>query len=434
MRFARVLSIVAAVAVSGLAAVAAATGPETAAGGTPTFTKDVAPILYKSCIECHRATMFAPMSLTSYEDARPWARSIKKRVAERTMPPWGSDMPHGRFRNDPRLTDQEIETIVSWVDAGAPKGDLADMPKLPAMADGWTIGKPDAVYSMTEDFKIPAAGTIDYNYIRIPVNLPEDRWYTAVEIKPSARAYVHHIIAYTEPHSDQPPRRGSTFGPTNITGVSPNKPGLVFEPGIAKLLRAGHDVILEIHYTTNGAEATDRTQVGFVFAKEAPTKVHVTGLAVQPKFLIPRRRSERGGESRHRAQTGRGHDEPDAAHAQARQGHDLHGALRRRHVGSAPERAEIRLQLADHLRTGRAEAPAEGNQGRGRGALRQLAGQQIQSRPHEGREMGRPDVGRDDDRILGFGGRPPGGVPKGTIVKGHRAAAGHSKIEWSSAM
>ena len=287
MRFARVLSIVAAVAVSVLATVAAATGPETTAGGTPTFTKDVAPIFYKSCIECHRATMFAPMSLTSYEDARPWARSIKKRVAERTMPPWGSDMPHGRFRNDPRLTDQEIETIVSWVDAGAPKGDLADMPKLPAMADGWTIGKPDAVYSMTEDFKIPAAGTIDYKYIRIPVNLPEDRWYTAVEIKPSARAYVHHIIAYTEPHSDQPPRRGSTFGPTNITGVSPNKPGLAFEPGIAKLLRAGHDVILEIHYTTNGAEATDRTQVGFVFAKEAPAKVHVTGLAVQPKFLIP---------------------------------------------------------------------------------------------------------------------------------------------------
>ena len=95
MRFARMLSFVAAVFVSVLAAVAAATGPETVAGATPTFTKDVAPILYKSCIECHRATMFAPMSLTSYEDARPWARSIKKRVAERTMPPWGSDMPHG---------------------------------------------------------------------------------------------------------------------------------------------------------------------------------------------------------------------------------------------------------------------------------------------------------------------------------------------------
>ena len=114
MRFARVLGFF-------VMAVAAA-GPAAAAEGTPTFTKDVAPIFYKSCIECHRATMFAPMSLTSFEDARPWVRSIKRRVTERTMPPWGSDMAHGIFRNDPRLTDQEIQTIVSWIDGGAPRG------------------------------------------------------------------------------------------------------------------------------------------------------------------------------------------------------------------------------------------------------------------------------------------------------------------------
>jgi len=261
--------------------------PALAADGKPTFTKDVAPIFYKSCIECHRATMFAPMSLTSYEDARPYLRAIKQRVTARTMPPWGSDMPHGVFRNDPRLSDQEVQTIVSWIDGGAPKGDMADMPKMPALAEGWTIGTPDAVFSMTEDYKIPAAGTIQYLYIRIPVNLPEDRWYTAVEIKPSARGHVHHIIAYTEPHSDAPTKPGNTFGPTNITGVSPNKPGLVFEPGIAKLLRAGHDIILQMHYTTNGTEATDRTQVGFVFAREPPKQLHVTGLAVQPRFVIP---------------------------------------------------------------------------------------------------------------------------------------------------
>src|SRR5499427_1840103 len=276
-----------------LAVIAAATllaaAPARAADGTaaPTFSKDVAPIFYKSCVECHRPTMFAPMSLMSYDAARPWLRSIKQRVTARTMPPWGSDMPHGVFRNDPRLTDQEVQTIVSWIDGGAPKGDMADMPTMPALADGWTIGKPDAVFSMTEDYKIPATGTIDYLYIRIPVNLPEDRWYTAVEIKPSARAHVHHIIAYTEPSSDKPTRPGNTFGPTNITGVSPNKPGLVFEPGIAKLLRAGHDIILQMHYTTNGTEAIDRTQIGFVFAKEPPTQVHVTGLAAQPRFVIP---------------------------------------------------------------------------------------------------------------------------------------------------
>src|SRR3954467_10385407 len=120
-----------------------------AADAAPTFTKDVAPIFYKSCIECHRATMFAPMSLTSYEDARPWLRSIKQRVSARTMPPWGSDMPHGVFKNDPRLSEAEVQTIVSWIDGGAPKGNPADMPKMPAFAEGWGIGKPDAVYSMT---------------------------------------------------------------------------------------------------------------------------------------------------------------------------------------------------------------------------------------------------------------------------------------------
>src|SRR6478609_4973470 len=210
MRVALVSSIF---VVAGLAA-----APAMAAGSPPTFTKDVAPIFYKSCIECHRATMFAPMSLTTYEDARPWLRSIKQKVTARTMPPWGSDMPHGVLRNDPRLTDKEVETIVSWVDGGAPKGDMANMPKMPAFADGWTIGKPDAIYAMKEEYKIPASGTIEYLYLRVPVNLPEDRWYTAVEIKPSARSHVHHIIAYTEPHSDAPTRPGSTFGPTNITG------------------------------------------------------------------------------------------------------------------------------------------------------------------------------------------------------------------------
>ena len=278
MRFALVLSIVVA---GGAAAV-----PVMAADGTPTFTKDVAPIFYKSCIECHRATMFAPMSLTSYDDARPWLRSIKQRVTERTMPPWGSDMPHGVLRNDPRLTDQEIQTIVSWIDGGAPKGDMADMPKMPQLAEGWTIGKPDMVFAMTEDFKIPATGAVEYQYIRIPVNLPEDRYFKAIEIKPGARAQVHHVIAFTQP-SDEPTRPGGALGSTNIGGVTPNKPGVVFDPGVARLLRGHQDIILQMHYTTNGKEAVDRTQVGFVFAKEPPKQIHVTGLAVQPRFLIP---------------------------------------------------------------------------------------------------------------------------------------------------
>ena len=115
----------ASVSISRLAA-QSVTVPAGGIGTEVTFTKDVAPIFYKSCIDCHRANMFAPMSLTSYEDARPWLSSIKRRVMERTMPPWGSDMPHGVFQNDPRLTEQEIQTVVSWIDGGASKGDTGD--------------------------------------------------------------------------------------------------------------------------------------------------------------------------------------------------------------------------------------------------------------------------------------------------------------------
>src|SRR6266487_2661385 len=118
-----------------------------AAGAEPavTFTKDVAPIFYKNCAECHRPTMFAPMSLMTYDDARPYARAIKQKVVARQMPPWGADPAFGVFKNDPRLSEKEIETIVSWVDNGAPKGDEKDMPAPPQFAEGWTIGKPDAV-------------------------------------------------------------------------------------------------------------------------------------------------------------------------------------------------------------------------------------------------------------------------------------------------
>jgi hypothetical protein len=257
-----------------------------AAAEAPTFAKDVAPILYKSCVECHRPSMFAPMSLVTYQDARPYAQVMKRRVAARTMPQGGADRAIGHFRNDPRLTDQEVDTIARWADAGAPKGDDRDMPTLPALAEGWTIGKPDMVFAMTEPFTIPANGAVEYQYLRIPVNLPDDRWIQAFEIKPGARAQVHHVIAYTQP-SGEPVGQGGVLGPTNIGGVTPNKPGMVFPAGVARLLRGGHDIILQMHYTTNGKEAVDRTEVGVIFAKQAPVKAAAGGLVINPRFVIP---------------------------------------------------------------------------------------------------------------------------------------------------
>lgn len=260
--------------------------PAVAGAQTPTFTKDVAPILYSKCVECHRATMFAPMSLVKYEEARPWAKAIRTRVAARTMPPWGADPAHGVFKNDPRLSDKEIATILAWVDGGAPKGDDKDMPALPAMADGWTIGKPDAVFEMLEPFKIPATGTVEYQYLRIPVNNKEDKWIGAIEIKPEARANVHHVIAYTQP-SGEPISEAGVLGPGNIGGVTPNKPGVVFDPGVGRLLKANTDIILQMHYTTNGEAITDKTVVGVRYLNEAPAMVARGGSVIQPQFVIP---------------------------------------------------------------------------------------------------------------------------------------------------
>jgi hypothetical protein len=281
MRSATSLAVLAAVTLFAAAPARAADGKP-----APTFSKDVAPIFYKACVECHRPTMFAPMSLESYDDARPWARSIKQRVVARAMPPWGSDAPHGAFKNDPSLTQAEIDTIAAWVDAGAPKGDDTDLPAKPQFAEGWTIGKPDAIFTMEEDFAIPASGAVEYQYIRVPTHLTEDKWIQALEIRPGASAQVHHVIAFTQPVG-APVNGNGVLGPTNIGGTTPNKPGITYPEGVARLLRGNQDIVLQMHYTTNGTAAKDRTRVGIIYAKEPPKKLAAGGLVVQPRFVIP---------------------------------------------------------------------------------------------------------------------------------------------------
>jgi hypothetical protein len=277
---AAILGVVAALGFTATTALAADGKP------APTFTRDVAPIFNRSCVECHRPTMFAPMSLTTYDGARPWARSIKARVTARTMPPWGADAPHGTFRNDPSLTEQEIETISAWVDAGAPKGDDTDAPPAPQFAEGWTIGTPDAVFTMDEEFRIAAEGAIPYQYLRVPTHLTEDKWIQAIEIRPGASAQVHHVIAFTQP-AGQPISQNGVLGPTNIGGTTPNKPGIRYPEGVARLLRGNQDIILQMHYPTNGKEATDRTKVAIIFAKQPPNKLAAGGMVLQPRFVIP---------------------------------------------------------------------------------------------------------------------------------------------------
>jgi hypothetical protein len=137
---------------------------------TPTFTRDVAPILYAKCVSCHRPGEVAPMSLITFKEARPWARAIQQKTTSRVMPPWGADPHYGRFANDRSLTDRQIATLAAWAEADAPEGDPKELPALPRFVDGWQIGKPDQVFEMLADYEIPAKGAIDYQYFEVPTN------------------------------------------------------------------------------------------------------------------------------------------------------------------------------------------------------------------------------------------------------------------------
>jgi hypothetical protein len=270
-----------------------------AAAAPPTFSKDVAPIVFAKCAECHRPTGMAPMSLLTYEDARPWARAVKQKVTSREMPPWGADPAVGKFQNDPSLSAKELETITAWVDAGAPEGTRADLPAPPQFADGWTIGKPDLIFRMVEPFKVPADGIVPYSYITIPTNLKEDIWIRGVELRPSDRRVVHHII------SDLVEGDGKPVDPTpKLTrdrtrkeiesglgaGLVPGRLYEAFEDGIVRKIPAGADIVLQMHYTTIGEPVTDQTEVGVILAK-APTsaraKVFGGGQMPNTTFVIP---------------------------------------------------------------------------------------------------------------------------------------------------
>ena len=281
----------------------------------------------------------------------------------------------------------------------ASKGNDADLPKAPQFADGWTIGKPDAVFTMEEDYDIPATGVIPYQYLRVPTHLTEDKWIQAIEIRPAANAQVHHVLAYTQP-AGQPINQGGALGPTNIGGVTPNKPGIMFEPGVARLLRGNSDLIMQMHYTTNGKPAKDRTRIGVIYAKQPPTKLQAGGMVLQPRFVIPAYdgNAEVKGTTKLERDTVmtsltphmhvRGKDMTYIAHYP--DGTD--------EVLLSVPKYDFNWQISYELTT--PKVLPQGDHRRSHRALRQLGGQQVQPGPVEGREVGRSDVRGDDDRLL----------------------------------
>ncbi len=291
------------------------------APAAPTFSADVAPIMYAKCVTCHRPGEVAPMSLITYRDVRPWASSIREKVTSRVMPPWHADRQYGAFRNEQSLTQSEIDTIVTWANAGAPEGNPSRMPALPTFPDGWQIGTPDVVFEMPTAYHIPAKGEIEYQYFEVPTHFTEDRWMQAGEVRAGDRAHVHHIIVYVKEPTPTPrpsvmvnrpimsaaaappaapvaprpaaPRAAAATSPVARTGdqmlvnwaVGEDAP--VFLPGMAKRIPKGSSLVFQVHYTTNGTPGADTSRIGLIFAKEPPAREVRTGMILNPLFAIP---------------------------------------------------------------------------------------------------------------------------------------------------
>jgi len=275
-----------------------------ATAGSPavTFNKDVAPILQSHCQGCHRPGETAPMPLLTYKQVRPWASAIKEAVALKKMPPWFADPHFGQWSNDRSLAKADIDIMTRWVDAGAPEGNPKDAPVPVKFIEGWNIAKPDMVLEMPAEFHVPASGTIDYQYILIPGKFTEDKWVRMAEVRPGNRAVVHHVIAFVRPPGSnwmkdaQPgvpyvPKKGEKGGGEirgeMLVGFAPGVIPQILQPGQARLIKAGSDIIFQMHYTANGKEATDRSSIGLVFATEPPKERIYTLAASTNKFAIP---------------------------------------------------------------------------------------------------------------------------------------------------
>jgi hypothetical protein len=235
-----------------------------------TYSKDVAPILQKHCQTCHRPDEAGPFSLLSYADAVKHGRMIREVTTQRRMPPWHADPRYGKFANDRRLTRAEIDTLSDWVDAGMPQGNDKDLPKPIAWPQGWSLGKPDMVIRMPEEFAVPATGTLPYKNWIVDPKLTEDRWVRIAEARPGAPGVVHHIVVYILHEGAS--RMGRLGQMSVLVGWAPGDLGLVCPPDTALRLPKGCRLRIEMHYTPTGTAVKDRSSVGLTFAKRPPKR------------------------------------------------------------------------------------------------------------------------------------------------------------------
>ena len=251
---------------------------------TITYAKDISRILQQRCHECHRPGMVGPFSLLTYQDAVKHSAMIKEVVLQGRMPPWHADPRYGHWSNNRKMQQQEVDTLIAWIDAGVPFGDKQHLPPPKTYADGWTIDQPDVVFELPREITVPADGVVPYLYFDVPTHFKEDVWIQAAEARPGNRAVVHHIIvSYKLPGEKNWRRRG------HICGTAPGDPPTILPPGVAKKIPAGAILKFQMHYTPTGKVEKDRSQVGFIFYKgdTPPTALARTRGIMNGRFRIP---------------------------------------------------------------------------------------------------------------------------------------------------
>src|SRR5262245_51647275 len=271
------LALVALALLAGAAARAnSAAGPRSA--DAPTFTRDVAPILFKNCVTCHRPGEVAPFPLLTYADTQKRAALIKRVTASRFMPPWKPVEGHGEFRDARRLTAGEVGVLRRWADAGAPEGDPKLLPPAPKFVEGWQLGKPDVIVTMPKSYTAPAEGADIYRNFVIPFQVPEGKYVRAVEFRPSNRRVVHHAILAFDATGTMRARDGKDGAPgftqSNIPGLVlpgslgfwvPGKDSRPLPEGVALRWPKGADLVLQLHVHPSGKEEVERSSIAFYF-------------------------------------------------------------------------------------------------------------------------------------------------------------------------
>ncbi len=261
-----------------------------------TFNKDIAPIIYHNCSPCHRPGEAAPFSLLSYEDTSKKAATIAKATAKRLMPPWKAEPASYPYRDDRRITDHEIELIQEWVKVGKPEGNPADKPEPPKFASGWQLGEPDLIIEMPAAYHVPADGPDIYRNIPVPMGLTEEKWLTAIVMKPSARAVVHHVLYFADPNGKihEKPQQGSEpgfsgmrvgNGAMGIGGWAVGGQPHFYPAGLGLHLPKGSDLVVQYHFHPTGKPEAEKSLIGLYFAKKVPDRT-LTRIQMPPHYSL----------------------------------------------------------------------------------------------------------------------------------------------------